>query len=47
MLKKPASLKKAEVKIEAERGTDHLHLSLSLDLSLPRALHSGRGASGN
>ena len=34
MLKKPASLKKAEGKVEAERGSDCPHLNLSLDLSL-------------
>jgi hypothetical protein len=43
MLKKSASLEKAEVKVEAERGSDRPHLSLNLDLSLPRALPSGRG----
>ena len=47
MLKEFASLEKAEVKVEAERGSDRPHLSLSLDLSLPRALHSGREANGN
>jgi len=38
MLRKFASLENAEVKVEAERGSDcpHLSLSLSLDLSLPR-----------
>ena len=36
MLKKSASLEKAEVKVEAERGSDCPHLSLSLDLSLSR-----------
>jgi len=34
MLKKSASLKKAEGKVEAERGSDCPHLNLSLDLSL-------------
>ena len=47
MLKKFSSLEKAEVKVEAERGSDLPHLSLSLDLSLLRALHSGREANGN
>jgi hypothetical protein len=47
MLKEPASLEKAEVKVEAERGSDHPHLSLSLDLSLPRALQPGRGPNVN
>jgi hypothetical protein len=47
MLKKFSSLEKAEVKIEAERRSDRPHLSPSLDLSLPRALHSGREANGN
>ena len=38
MLKKSAILEKAEVKVEAELGSDcpHPSLSLSLDLSLPR-----------
>jgi hypothetical protein len=36
MLKKSARLEKAEVKVEAELGSDCPHPSLSLDLSLPR-----------
>jgi hypothetical protein len=34
MLKKSASLEQAEVKVEAERGSDDPHLSLSLSLDL-------------
>ena len=34
MLKKSASLEKAEVKVEAEQGSDYPHLSLSLSLNL-------------
>lgn len=47
VLKNPASLEKAEIKVEAERGSDHPHLSLSPDLSLPRALPFDRGANVN
>jgi len=47
MLKKFASLEKAEIKIEAERGYDDPHLSRSLALSQPNALQSGREANGN
>jgi len=42
MLKKSASLEKAEVKVEAERGSDCPHLNLSLDLSLLGNLIWGR-----
>jgi hypothetical protein len=45
MLKKSASVQKAEV--EAERGSDRPHLSLNLDLSLLPALHFGRGINGH
>jgi hypothetical protein len=34
MLKKSSGLEKAEVQVEAERGSDFPHLSLSLSLSL-------------
>ena len=38
MLKKSSGLEKAEVQVEAERGSDSPHLSLSLSLSLDLSL---------
>ena len=48
MLKTPAKVEKAEVKVEVERVPDcpHLSLNLSLDLSPSRGWLTDPGASG-